>query len=148
MKKLKVAFLHNIISPYRNLLFEGLSNHPSIDLFVFFCSDIHKIRKWEVIHSNSYNYEIFGITVLEACACGTPVIVTDKCGIADFIEKTGHVVKCNKEELKYAIFKILSDEKLRRRFREDGIKLVRKDLGWDKVVAEVETIYARYRKAS
>ena len=88
-------------------------------------------------------YDIFGITVLEACACGTSVIVTDKCGIAEFIDKTGYVVKCDKDELKDAIFKILGDVELRRRFDEGGKKIVRKKFGWDKVVAEVEMIYER-----
>lgn len=65
MKKLKVAFLHNIISPYRIPLFEGLSSHPFIDLYVFFCADTHKIRKWDIIRSNSYNYEVLPGTALE-----------------------------------------------------------------------------------
>lgn len=92
-------------------------------------------------------YEIFGITVLEACACGTPVIVTDRCGIAEFIENTGYVVKYNKDELKHAISKILGDEELKKRFCEDGKKLVRKDFSWDKIVSEVEAIYECNGKA-
>jgi glycosyltransferase involved in cell wall biosynthesis len=40
----------------------------------------------------------------------------------------------------------LNDEELRKKFGEEGKKLVRKDYDWDKVVAEVETIYERNRK--
>ena len=86
-------------------------------------------------------YEIFGITVLEACACGTHVIVTDRCGIADFVEKVGYVVEYDKEQLRDAIFKILSDAGLRIRFGEKGKRLVNAEFGWDKVVRKVEEIY-------
>ena len=86
-------------------------------------------------------YEIFGITVLEACACGTPVIVTDRCGITDIVEKVGYVVEYDKDQLRDAIFKILSDEGLRRRFGEEGKRLVNAEFGWDKVVRKVEEIY-------
>ena len=86
-------------------------------------------------------YETFPNTVLEACACGTPVIVTDRCGIADFVEKVGYVVEYDKDQLREAIFKVLNDEGLRRRFGEEGRKWVRKDFGWDKVVRKVEEIY-------
>ena len=64
MKKYKVALIHNIISPYRVPLFEGLSNHPSIDLFVYFCAKTLKKRKWDILESDRYNYEILsGITL-------------------------------------------------------------------------------------
>ena len=87
-------------------------------------------------------YEIFGITVLEACVCGTPVIVTDRCGIADFIDgRGGYVVEYEKDQLRDVIIKVLRDEELRRRFGEEGKRLVREEFGWDKVVGKVEEVY-------
>ena len=86
-------------------------------------------------------YEIFGITVLEACACGTPVIVTDRCGIADYVEKVGCVVEYDKDQLRDAIFKILSDEGLRRRFGEEGRRLVSEEFGWSVIIKQIEKIY-------
>jgi glycosyltransferase involved in cell wall biosynthesis len=65
MKKYKVALIHNIISPYRVPLFEGLSEHPFIDLFVYFCAKTHKERQWSIPQSNKYNYEILSGVTLE-----------------------------------------------------------------------------------
>lgn len=65
MKKYKIALIHNIISPYRVPLFVGLSSHPLIELSVFFCADTHKMRKWDVIKSESYNYEVLSGFTLE-----------------------------------------------------------------------------------
>lgn len=60
----KVALIHNIISPYRVPLFEGLSNHPLVDLFVYFCAKTHKQRKWDILESKNYKYDILpGITL-------------------------------------------------------------------------------------
>jgi glycosyltransferase involved in cell wall biosynthesis len=88
-------------------------------------------------------YEIFSVTVLEACACGTPVIVTDRCGIADFVDgRAGCVVGYDKDQLRDAIIKVLSNERLRRRFGETGKRLVNKEFGWDKIVGGLEQIYA------
>lgn len=65
MRKYKVALIHNIIAPYRVPLFEGLSDHPSIDLSVYYCSKIHKIRKWDILESRKYHYEILPGYTLE-----------------------------------------------------------------------------------
>jgi glycosyltransferase involved in cell wall biosynthesis len=87
-------------------------------------------------------YEIFGITVIEACTCGTPVIVTDRCGIADVVGgRVGCVVGCDKNQLRDAIFKVLSDERLRGRFGEEGKEMVREEFGWDMIVRKIEGIY-------
>jgi glycosyltransferase involved in cell wall biosynthesis len=60
------------------------------------------------------SYEIFGITVLEACACGTPVIVTDRCGIADVIDnQAGLVVPYDKNQLQDVLRHVLSDDQMR-----------------------------------
>lgn len=87
-------------------------------------------------------YEIFGITALEACACGAPVIVTDRCGIADIIAgEAGLAIPYDKEQLKNNLLKILNDEKLRLQFSEKGKLLVREKLNWEKIIDRVEGIY-------
>ncbi|CAG0995221.1 1,2-diacylglycerol 3-alpha-glucosyltransferase [Methanosarcinales archaeon] len=91
-------------------------------------------------------YETFPNTVLEACACGTPVIVTDRCGISDIVENVGFVVEYDKEQLEDAIIRILNDESLRREFGDNGKKLVRARFGWDKIVRTMEIMYEDTKK--
>lgn len=88
------------------------------------------------------SYEIFGRTIIEACACGTPVIVTDRCGIADVIKnRAGLVVPYDKDALVKAMSDILSDEKRRGEFGEGGKSLVRQQFDLSKVVENLEKIY-------
>jgi len=86
-------------------------------------------------------YETFPATVLEACACGTPVIITDRCGIADFVDKVGYVVKYDKNQLRDAIFKILSDKGLGKRFGDRGRKMVEECFDWSTVIKQIEKLY-------
>lgn len=87
-------------------------------------------------------YEIFGNTVIEACACGTPVIVTDRCGIASVIDgQAGLVVPYDKDHLGNAILHMLGDDEMRRRFGEKGRLLVREQFAWSRIIAQVESIY-------
>lgn len=87
-------------------------------------------------------YETFGITVLEASACGTPIITTNNGDELDWIDdKVGYVVEYGKDQLQDAIVKMLSDKELRRRFGEEGKRLVREEFGWDKSVKRLEVLY-------
>ena len=87
-------------------------------------------------------YEIFGITALEACACGTPVIVTDQYGIADAIDgRAGLAGPYDKDQLSNAILRMLSDAKLRGEFGEKGKSLIREQFNWQKVAKQVEGIH-------
>ena len=84
----------------------------------------------------------FPVTFLEACACGMPMITTNKGDELDWIDdKVGYVVGYSKDQLRGAMIKVLSDEELRRRFGEDGKKLVRGEFGWDNVVIRIERLY-------
>lgn len=65
MKKYKVALIHNIIAPYRVPLFENLYKHDSIDLTVYYCSETHSNRKWDILQSDKYKYEILSGLLLE-----------------------------------------------------------------------------------
>lgn len=87
-------------------------------------------------------YEIFAITVLEAMACGTPVIVTDRCGIANIIgEQAGIVVPCNEDALGEAILNILGDVEKRQEYGYKGKLLARENFNWDKISKQIEVVY-------
>jgi glycosyltransferase involved in cell wall biosynthesis len=87
-------------------------------------------------------YEIFGVTILEACACGTPVVVTDRCGIADIVhEQVGLAVPFDKNRLREALLYILREDKIRHEFGARGKVLVREKFTWPRVAEQVESLY-------
>jgi len=86
-------------------------------------------------------YETFPSTVLEAWACGTPVITTDRCGLADIVSKVGFVVKYDIEQIQNAIFEILSDDKLGKRFGTGSKKLVSEEFDLNKIIGKIEALY-------
>lgn len=91
--------------------------------------------------------EIFGLVFLEASACGTPVMCSQGCGIADVIDgQIGLVVPYDKEQLQHALLHILGDIKMRREFGEKGKLLVRERFNWEKIAEQVENLYERVLK--
>jgi glycosyltransferase involved in cell wall biosynthesis len=88
------------------------------------------------------SYEIFGITILEAWACGKPVITTDRCGLADAVrEQGGLVVPYEKNALQQALTKLLADDDLCRELGRQGRAMVEERYSWLKVVLKLENIY-------
>ncbi len=87
-------------------------------------------------------YETFPVAVLESCACGTPVILIDSCGIADIVNgQVGFAVLYDEQQLKEAILYLLSDANERHKFGERGKLLVRSQFSWSKIANQVENIY-------
>jgi glycosyltransferase involved in cell wall biosynthesis len=85
--------------------------------------------------------ENFGNTAAEAVAAGTPVIVTEQCGIAPLLaNEAGLVVKHELRKLAEALARFLTDNKLRGHLRA-GCAKVTKDLGWEGPVCEMESLY-------
>jgi glycosyltransferase involved in cell wall biosynthesis len=87
-------------------------------------------------------YETFPVSVIEACACGTPVIVTDRCGIANIIDgQVGLAVPYDEDALGKAILDILSDTNKKREYGINGKLLAREKLNWSKIVEQIEAVY-------
>jgi glycosyltransferase involved in cell wall biosynthesis len=87
--------------------------------------------------------ESFGLVAAEAAAAGTPVVVTDRCGVAEFLGENGAlVVPFERIALAAAIRRALDDGELRRRLRAGGRAAAER---WspDAVVARQEEIYRR-----
>jgi len=114
---------------------------------VLFTGPLYDDAKWaayrdaDVFVLPSQN-ENFGNAAAEAVACGTPVIVTDRCGIAPLVDqRAGLVVPHDREALQAGLARVLEDEALRQRLR-DGCAEVARALSWDEPLAVMETLYA------
>jgi glycosyltransferase involved in cell wall biosynthesis len=85
--------------------------------------------------------ENFGNTAAEAVACGTPVLVTDCCGIAPILDRrAGLVVSHNCAALEAGLEKILDDPAFAARLRA-GCGEVTRSLGWAEPLAQMESLY-------
>ncbi len=85
------------------------------------------------IFINPALFEGFGLTTLEAGACGVPVVVTKNGGPAEVVEKckNGIVVDPrNTSELANAIEKIIGNRKLWKKFSENGLKNIPRYYSW------------------
>src|SRR5437764_11268790 len=86
--------------------------------------------------------ENFGNTAAEAVAAGTPVIVTEQCGIAPLLaNEAGLVVRHDTTALSNALARILSEAQLRARLVA-GCAVVASRLGWEEPVRDMEALYA------
>ena len=85
--------------------------------------------------------ENFGNAAAEAVAAGTPVVVTEQCGIAPLLaDVAGLVVPHDAGMLAQAIHALTTDAELRSRLVA-GCGAVTARLGWGEPVSEMETLY-------
>jgi glycosyltransferase involved in cell wall biosynthesis len=112
---------------------------------VIFTGPLYGEEKWRayrdadlfVLPSENEN---FGNTAGESAACGTPVIVTDSCGIAPLVRDAGLVVRPDKEELERALGRILDDDSFKNHC-QSGCCEMAKRLAWDAPIEECERLY-------
>jgi D-inositol-3-phosphate glycosyltransferase len=90
-------------------------------------------------------YESFGMTALEAMACGTPVITTDVMGIADLLDSTHEslITSANNPMLlAEQIELLLTDNTVYEKVSTDVREKVQ-DLDWEKVAERIKKIYEK-----
>ena len=107
-------------------------------------NEIYSRSQVYVMVSRTYNdigdSEGFGITFLEANACGCPVIGSTEGGIPDAVEnnKNGLLVPADDiKSLTKAIEKFLEDQSFRRKIIDKGIERVNNDFTWEKLTIKM-----------
>jgi len=106
--------------------------------FVPYQHDPHVVARYfqaADIYVHAAHVDNFPLTVLEALACGVPVVATAVGGIPEQIEdgRTGFLVPlANPEAMANAIERLLSDETLRRGFSSQAAGVARKSFSLDR----------------
>jgi len=91
-------------------------------------------------------YEGFGIPVLEAMACGCPVIASNSSSLPEVVGDAGVLVEPNNmEELAEAILKVLHDGDLRHALKAKGIQRAA-HFTWERTAKTTRDLYASLRK--
>jgi glycosyltransferase involved in cell wall biosynthesis len=89
--------------------------------------------------------ENFGIAVIEAMACGKPVVITDRVNICRDVEQAGAglVTRCDSNEIAQAILTLLADPARAREMGRRGRKLVEEKFTWERAAARMLRMYHR-----
>lgn len=112
-----------------------------------FVGPLYDEEKWQayrdadvfVLPSQNEN---FGNAAAESAVCGTPVIVTDQCGVASYLGNAGLVIRHDLLELENALVRMLADAEFRRACH-DGCVQVAETFSWDQPLDQTEELYGR-----
>jgi len=102
--------------------------------------ELAKLYNESMIYIQPSRYEAFGMTVLEAMACGKAVICSNKGGLPEVVGNAGLIIKFNSNIFAREILKLINSPKLRRKLGLRGIKKT-KLFDWERIAKETLELY-------
>lgn len=150
--KLIVGGEGKLMSEYKNMANSlGLKDNVEFHGFIPDEKIVEYYNKCNVfvLPSISSTQEGFGIVLLEALACETPVISTKIVGVAEDVKKNNAgiiVPPKNPEALANAIIRLLQDEDMAKKMGKNGRRLVEKKYTWKRVAEMTEKVYKAVAK--
>jgi glycosyltransferase involved in cell wall biosynthesis len=92
------------------------------------------------------HYEGFGLPPLEAMACGTPVVVSNRSSLPEVVGEAGLLIDPDRpEDLATAIGRILDDSSLRASLRQRGL-IRASEFSWARAARETMDVYEQVLK--
>ncbi|MCC6019418.1 MAG: glycosyltransferase family 4 protein, partial [Candidatus Verstraetearchaeota archaeon] len=129
------------LSEARNLA-NSLGLYNSV-MFIGFISRKDKLRA--LVDADVFitpSFYGFPMTFLEACAVGTPIVTTSLGDKLEWIDgNTGFIAQPIARDIAEAIYRIISDDELRRRFSRNCLEIVKSEFSIEKVVERLEKVY-------
>jgi glycosyltransferase involved in cell wall biosynthesis len=124
---------------------KALAGSLELGKSALFVGPLYDEEKWQayrdadvfVLPSQNEN---FGNTAAESAVCGTPVIVTDRCGIAPLVGAAGLVIPHGALELERALGRVLEDADFHRLCRKGCLPMAQA-LSWEAPLDETERLY-------
>lgn len=93
-------------------------------------------------------YEGFGLPALEAMACGTPVVVSDRSSLPEVVGDAGLLFDPDSpEELTEALARVFDDSELRKSLRQRGLTRSG-EFSWARAAYETLTVYEQVLEAA
>lgn len=92
-------------------------------------------------------FEPFGMTALEAMACGTPVVATDAGGLARFVRDGHDALLVDPSEagaLAAAILRAATDEEFAAALVGRGLETIAREFTWDAIAEKHVTFFERF----
>lgn len=127
---------------------QAMAKQAGVATQVHFCGPLDGDAKWAAYRAADLfvlpsQNENFGNTAAEAVAVGTPVIVTDQCGIAPLLKGVaGLVVRHEEPDLRQALLLLLRDAHLYDSLRQ-GCPKAMAGLGWQQPIQQMVLLYSR-----
>jgi len=126
---------------------KNIARELQVDSRVIFSGAVFEEEKWAAyLDANVFvlpsQNENFGNTAAEAAAVGTPVIVTENCGVAPLLADGGIVIPHEEGALAKALGELLQNETLRERLGRQARTAAGK-IGWEEPVREAELLYRK-----
>lgn len=123
----------------------SIINHKSSIILTGFVpdKDLVIIYNLATVYCQPSFYEGFGLPVLEAMACGTPVVTSKKASLPEITRKAAVLVDpYDINDIANGLTVAIEDEDLREDLIEKGLKQV-KNFSWEKVANETYKVYQK-----
>ena len=128
---------------------EGVLNRATFTGMLLGKNKLAILRDADMFVLPSYS-ENFGISVVEAMACGVPVVISDKVNIWRDIQKAnaGIVVPCEAKAVGSALLQLIEDPHRRHTMGLAGRDFVRTNYNWEKIGHQIIALYQNLIQSS
>jgi glycosyltransferase involved in cell wall biosynthesis len=127
----------------------GMANRSTITGMLVGEAKLSLLADTDVWVLPSYD-ENFGIAVIEALACGRPVVISDKVNVHPEVSAAGAglVVSCDANAVAGAIARLLSDNSLAVQLGTNGKRMVAEQFTWDRAARQLSAAYRDWTGSS